>query len=75
MNHDAAAFATPLDADQLVHWLIDSIALDATVFHIGQYGGRWQASTAGRALGSYHLVLHGECYLHIAGSDPVLLSA
>jgi len=75
MNHDAAAFATPPDADQLVHWLIDSVQLESTVFHIGQYCGRWQASTAGRALGSYHLILHGSCYLHIAGAAPVRLNA
>ena len=75
MNHDAAAFATPPDADQLVHWLIDSVQLESTVFHIGQYCGRWQASTAGRALGSYHLILHGSCYLHIAGAEPVRLGS
>ena len=75
MNHDAAAFATVQDPDHLVHWLIDSIQMDATVFHIGQYCGRWQASTAGRALGSYHLILHGSCYLHVQGAEPVRLDA
>lgn len=78
MKIDAAALAPPptlpLDADQMVDWLIDSVQLEATVFHIGQYCGRWQASTAGRALGSYHLILHGSCYLHIDGFAPVLLN-
>ncbi len=63
------------DADRLIHWLIDSVQLDTTVFHLGQYCGRWQASTAGRALGSFHLILHGTCYLHIAGQPPVRLAA
>ena len=68
---DAAA---PDDsADRLVHWLIDSVQLDATVFHLGQYCGRWQASTAGRGLGSFHLVLHGACYLHVDGQAPLRL--
>lgn len=63
------------DADRLIHWLIDSVQLDTTVFHLGQYCGRWKASTAGRALGSFHLILHGTCYLHIAGQEPVSLNA
>lgn len=63
------------NADRLVHWLIDSVQLDATVFHLGQYCGRWQASTAGRGLGSFHLVLHGACYLHVEGQAPLRLGA
>lgn len=70
--HPAAPFIAA-DPDHLIHWLVDSVQLDATVFHLGQYCGRWQASTAGRALGSFHLVLHGSCYLHIAGREPVAL--
>ena len=58
-----------------MHWLVDSMQLDATLFHLGQYCGRWQASTAGRGLGSFHLVLHGECYLHVEGRAPVRLRA
>ncbi|GGY59512.1 AraC family transcriptional regulator [Pseudoduganella albidiflava] len=61
------------DTDRLVHWLIDSIELEAAAFHVGQYCGRWRASTAGRGLGSYHLVLHGTCWLHVAGRAPLRL--
>ena len=78
MNHSAQSFDTRAsadDADRLVHWLIDSVQLEATLFHLGQYCGRWQASTAGRGLGSFHLVLHGECYLHVEGRAPVHLRA
>lgn len=61
------------NTDQLVHWLLGSVDLETTVFHVGQYCGRWRASTAGRAVGSFHLVLHGGCFLHIEGQEPVAL--
>ncbi|MBB3219245.1 AraC family transcriptional regulator [Pseudoduganella umbonata] len=63
----------PADTDRLVHWLIDSIELEAAAFHVGQYCGRWRASTAGRGLGSFHLVLHGTCWLHVEGRAPLRL--
>jgi AraC-like DNA-binding protein len=63
------------DTDRLLHWLIDSVELDATVFHLGQYCGNWRASTAGRALASFHLVVHGRTWLHIEGHDAILLGA
>jgi len=63
----------PSDTDRLVHWLIDSIELEAAAFHVGQYCGRWRASTAGRGLGSFHLVLHGTCWLHVDGRAPLRL--
>lgn len=61
--------------DQLVDWLIGGIELDTTVLHVGQYCGQWQASTAGRSLASFHLVLHGNCFLHMEERAPVALSA
>lgn len=63
------------NTDQLVHWLLGSLELQTTVFHVGQYCGRWRASTEGHALGSFHLVLHGNCYLHVEGSKPIALHA
>jgi AraC-like DNA-binding protein len=61
------------NTDRLVDWLIDSIELEAAAFHVGQYCGRWRASTAGRDLGSFHIVLHGSCYLHVEGRAPLRL--
>ena len=58
---------TGTDADRLVHWLVSSLELETSVFHVGQYCGSWQASTARRGLASFHLVLHGQCHLHIEG--------
>jgi len=61
------------DTDQLARWLLGSLQLDTAVLHVGQYCGRWRASTAGRELGSFHLVLDGHCYLHLDGAPPVAL--
>ncbi|MGC4244219.1 MAG: AraC family transcriptional regulator [Herbaspirillum sp.] len=62
-----------MDTDRLVHWLLNGLELDTTVFHVGKYCGRWRASTSGRGLGSFHLVLKGNCYLHMPERPPVLL--
>lgn len=61
--------------DRLIHWLVSSLDLETTLFHVGQYCGSWRASTAGRAKASFHLVLDGECYLHIPGREPIALEA
>jgi len=62
-------------SDKLAQWLLNSIELDAAALHVGRYCGPWRASTAGRALASFHLVLAGDCYLHIAGEAPIHLRA
>lgn len=59
--------------DSLVNWLLGGLQLTTTVFHVGQYCGRWQGSTAGRLMGSFHLVLHGQCVLHHADHEGVVL--
>src|SRR5580692_8982396 len=48
--------------ERIVHWLLSGLELQSTVFHVGQYCGRWQASTTGRGLASFHVVLHGHCW-------------
>jgi AraC-like DNA-binding protein len=75
MNEATISSAGSGDVDRLVQSLIDGVQLDATTFHVGQYCGRWSASTAGRALGSFHLVLHGGCWLHVAGQEAQRLEA
>ncbi|MEM5299986.1 hypothetical protein VSR82_37780, partial [Burkholderia sp. JPY481] len=32
--------------DEMTDWLLSSLELKSTVFHVGQYCGTWQASTA-----------------------------
>lgn len=55
--------------DRLIHQLLGSLDIDTTVFHLGQYCGAWKASTSGLARAGFHLVLHGECWLHLAGHE------
>lgn len=50
--------------------LIESLGIRSSLFHMGQYCGQWQASTQGRHRASFHLILHGECFLHRPG-QPV----
>jgi AraC-like DNA-binding protein len=61
--------------EKLTHWLLASIALDTALLHVGQYCGPWQASTAGEAMASFHLVMHGNCFLHLPGAAPIALHA
>lgn len=61
--------------DRLIHWLVSSLELETTLFHVGQYCGSWRASTAGRSTASFHLVLDGKCYLHIPDRAPIPLEA
>ena len=60
--------------DQVVDWLLDGLEWNASVFHVGQYCGRWRASTAGRARASFHLILQGRCWLHVPGREAVALA-
>ncbi|MGY2292887.1 AraC family transcriptional regulator [Pseudomonas sp. SDO528_S397] len=53
----------------LVDWLLDSLELNTSLFHVGRYCGDWHASTHGLASASFHLAVQGQCWLHIDG-DP-----
>ncbi|CAN7772935.1 AraC family transcriptional regulator [Caballeronia sp. LjRoot34] len=55
----------PLHAEKIADWLLAGLELKSTLFHVGQYCGSWQASTAGHQQASFHVVLHGECWLHL----------
>lgn len=59
--------------DRLITWLISSLELETTLYHLGQYCGSWRASTAGKAPASFHLVLKGHCFLHLPDNDPIIL--
>jgi AraC-like DNA-binding protein len=59
----------------LVDWLLDSLELNTSLFHVGRYCGDWHASTHGLARASFHLIVQGECWLHIDGeSTPIPLN-
>lgn len=59
--------------DRVIDGLLNGLQWRASVFHVGQYCGRWRASTAGRARASFHLVLDGRCWLHLPGQPSVAL--
>jgi AraC family transcriptional activator of mtrCDE len=54
-----------LHTETIADWLLSGLELKSTIFHVGQYCGAWQASTAGRHRASFHLALHGESWLHL----------
>src|SRR5471032_713922 len=59
----------------LVDWLLDSLELNTSLFHVGRYCGDWHASTQGLARASFHLIVQGQCWLHIDGeSTPLQLN-
>ena len=51
--------------DRLIHWLLGSLDLQTSLFHLGQYCGSWKASTAGLARAGFHVILNGDCWLHL----------
>lgn len=54
--------------DRLIQWLLGSLDLQTTLFHLGQYCGSWKASTAGLAQAGFHVILNGDCWLHVTGT-------
>ncbi|KPA95653.1 MULTISPECIES: AraC family transcriptional regulator [Pseudomonas] len=58
-----------ISSSPLVDWLLDSLELDTSLFHVGRYCGGWHASTHGLARASFHLIVQGHCWLHIDGAQ------
>jgi AraC-like DNA-binding protein len=56
--------------DKTFHLLLSNLELESSLFHAGQYCGDWRASTAGRTKASFHIVLHGGCWLHFSAGGP-----
>jgi len=54
--------ATP---DHLTHWVLSSLELETTLFHIGQYCGTWRASPGQLMRSGFHLVLNNNCWMHL----------
>ena len=50
-------------------WLLHNLQLTTSVFHVGRYCERWQATTGGLRRSSFHLVVQGSCWLHVEGHD------
>ncbi|MBK5001914.1 AraC family transcriptional regulator [Pseudomonas sp. S31] len=65
-----------ISSSHLVDWLLEGLELDASLFHVGRYCGGWHASTQGMGRASFHLVVQGQCWLHLDGrAEPVSLVA
>lgn len=58
-----------ISSSPLVDWLLESLELQASLFHVGRYCGGWHASTHGMARASFHLIVQGHCWLHIEGTN------
>lgn len=58
-----------ISSSPLVDWLLESLELQASLFHVGRYCGGWHASTHGLARASFHLIVQGHCWLHIDGQE------
>lgn len=53
--------------------LLAVLKVEANVFHNGQYCGMWAIDTSGTQQMSFHVVSHGNCFLHL-GSETLMLS-
>ncbi len=62
------ASAHPGDPDRVADWLLAGLELKSTLFHVGEYCGLYQASTAGHQRASFHVVLDGGCFLHVGAN-------
>ncbi|MDB5980950.1 MAG: transcriptional regulator, AraC family [Pseudomonas sp.] len=60
-----------ISSSPLVDWLLDSLELDASLFHVGRYCGGWHSSVHGLARSSFHLLVQGHCWLHVDGHETV----
>ncbi|WP_239687657.1 cupin domain-containing protein, partial [Burkholderia cenocepacia] len=75
-RHPPSSIGMSAQTDKVVHWLLSSLEPRSQLFHVGQYCGDWQASTAGRAKASFHVILHGSAWLHFAdGRDSIPVTA
>ncbi|KDN98728.1 AraC family transcriptional regulator [Pseudomonas donghuensis] len=61
-----------ISSSPVVDWLLESLELDASLFHVGRYCGAWHASTHGLARASFHLIVQGHCWLHIDGQAEAM---
>ncbi len=51
--------------DNLANWLLSSLELQTTLFHVGQYCGMWRAAPSEYMRAGFHLVLNGRCWMHL----------
>lgn len=50
-----------------INQLLDSLKIEANVYHNGQYCGNWAINTSGSRRMSFHIVTSGQCYFKLDG--------
>lgn len=60
---------------QAQDFLLGGLEVRASLFHLGQYCGTWEASLNGRFRPGFHLLLGGRCWLHQPGQPSLELNA
>ncbi|MDQ8033309.1 MAG: AraC family transcriptional regulator [Bordetella sp.] len=75
MSHEQITASAGAHAPEaLEDLLLSGLEVRASLFHVGQYCGRWEASLAGRQRAGFHLVVRGQCWLHAPEAEPVALA-
>jgi AraC-like DNA-binding protein len=59
---------------QAQDFLLGGLEVRASLFHLGQYCGVWEASLNGPFRPGFHLLLGGHCWLHMPGRDSIALA-
>jgi len=54
--------------------LLSTLNVEAKIFHNGQYCENWAVDTSGKNHISFHIVNHGQCYLHMDGAEALVLN-
>ncbi len=50
-------------------WLLNTLNVQTTLFHVGHYCGNWSTSLGGQGKASFHLILKNGCHLHLLNED------
>jgi len=63
-----------------INQLLDSLKIEANVYHNGKFCGNWAVNTSGNHRMSFHIVTQGQCffklnseYIELFEGDAVLL--
>ena len=52
-----------------INQLLDSLKIEANVYHNGKFCGNWAVNTSGRRRMSFHIVTQGQCFFELDGEN------
>ena len=55
-----------------INQLLDSLKIEANVYHNGQFCGNWAVDTSGSRRMSFHIVTQGQCFFKLNGENTEL---